>query len=445
MLETLLKLRVNFLIVFLGAFLLMFLIKLTSLMPSQYYFSFSKLVSSDRGPFIVDPPSITGAKLCELLRKNNISTEQIGISDVDCRVIYEDSAKQSNAKPLSPEVQDQIYGIILRQDANLRAVLQQRLNVFELTPLSNEQLDTILTESKTASEAYDRIRRGYEQQLYPTFQTPIATALDQLFAPILQTKNEEEDKAERPSVQLSETDVSKIRAVHQTFLENIAQRIRQVSLSPIQKSSVDEIMKRPDAQWGIPNSLAGYYNSQIEAVLQSGLKDAFQSQGVALVDKEQARATIFRELAAAGFKDYIIAVVVRILPVILFGLAFGFVFGRKEFTSTSLAAAMTAFLLSWPLILMWEQLVNWQWQDQRPLFIAFYGIYILSFFLTARMAAVLGAWVRQRSLPTGESIGTGDSLLARVSVKEIVFNIAAGVVCNAAVYAWNIVMPSMVA
>ena len=341
MLETLLKLRVNFLIVFLGAFLLMFLIKLTSLVPSQYYFSFSKLVSSDRGPFIVDPPSITGAKLCELLRKNNISTEQIGISDVDCRVIYEDSARQSNAKPLSPEVQDQIYGIILRQDANLRAVLQQRLNVFELTPLSNEQLDTILRESKTASEAYDRMRRGYEQQLYPTFQTPIATALDQLFAPILQTKNEEEDKAERPSVQLSETDVSKIRAVHQTFLENIAPRIRQISLSPIQKSSVDEIMKQPGAQWGIPNGLAGYYNSQIEAVLQSGLKDAFQKQGVALVDKEQARATIFRELAAAGFKDYIIAVVVRILPVILFGLAFGFVFGRKEFTSTSLAAATT--------------------------------------------------------------------------------------------------------
>ncbi len=414
-------------------------------MPSQYYFSFSKLVSSDRGPFIVDPPSITGAKLCELLRKNNISTEQIGISDVDCRVTYEDSAKQSDAKPLSPEVQDQIYGIILRQDDNLRAALQQRLNVFEFTPLSNEQLDTMLTESKTASEAYDRIRRSYEQQLYPTFQTPIATALDQLFAPILQTKNEEEDKAESPSVQLSETDAGKIRAVHQTFLENIAPQIRQISLSPIQKSSVDEIMKRSDARWGISNSLAGYYNNQIEAVLQSGLKEAFQKQGVALVDKEQARATVFRELAVAGFKDYIIGVVVRLLPVILFGLAFGFVFGRAEFTSTSLAAAMTAFLLSWPLILMWEQLVSWQWQDQRPLFIAFYGIYILSFFLTARMAAVLGAWVRQRSLPAGESIGTGDSLFARVSVKEILANIAAGVVCNAAVYAWNIVMPSMLA
>ena len=79
--------RVNFAITFLGAFLLMFLIRLTGLLPSQYYFSFSKLVAGDRGPFLVDPPSVTGAKLCELLRANGISPETMQSTSVDCRLV----------------------------------------------------------------------------------------------------------------------------------------------------------------------------------------------------------------------------------------------------------------------------------------------------------------------------------------------------------------------
>ncbi len=445
MFDAILKVRVNFVIVFFGAFLLMFLIKLTSLLPSQYYFSFSKLVSSDRGPFIVDPPSVTGAKLCELLRKNNISAEQMGTGSVDCRAVYEGAPKSTDQGALAPEAQDQVYGIVLRQDAVFRSALQQRLGTFALTPLSEEDLNSILSGSKTASEAYDSISQRYEGQLNQVFQTPVATAFEQLLGPIIQTKTEEEDRGEQPALQLSEAETAKIRAAHQAFLANFAQQVRQITLSPIQKSSVDEIMNSPGARWGLPGNLAGFYGKQIEETLRSDLKDAFQNQDVALIDKQQARATIFKEMATAGLNSYLAAVAIRLAPVILFGLAFGFVFGRAEFTSTSMAAAFTAFLLSWPLILLWDQLVNSQWQDQRPLFIVFYGIYILSFFLTARMGAVLGAWMRQRVRPQTESIEKGGSLLARVSAKEILVNIAAGAICNGVVYAWNVAMPRLLA
>ncbi len=445
MFDTLMKLRVNFVIVFLGAFALMFLIKLTSLLPSQYYFSFSKLIASDRGPFIVDPPSVTGAKLCELLRKNNISTDQIGTGTVDCRAVFEERAKQTNTATLAPEAQDRIYGIVLRQDAGFRAAVQQRLGGFALTPLTNEQLDTMLAESRTASEAYDKVFRNYEQQLSDAFRLPVATAFNKLLGPILRTKSGEEESAEAPSLQLSAAEADKIRAAHQVFLESFAQQVRQISLSPIRKSTVDEFMSRSDARWALPDNLAGYYGGQIKPVLQYNLKDAFQKQNIALIDQKQARATIFREMAAAGLHDYLAAVGVRLLPVILFGLVFGFVFGRAEFTSTSLAAAMTAFLLSWPLILMWEQLVTGPWQSQRQLFIVFYAVYVLSFFFTARMAAVFGAWMRQRTMPDTGSIEAGGSLLARVSAREILVNIAVGLICNGAVYTWNVAMPRLLA
>ena len=67
------KMRLNALIVFAGAFGVIGLVKLTSLLPEQYYFRFSNLVSSSGSPFIVQPPGVTYSKLCDLVEKNRIS------------------------------------------------------------------------------------------------------------------------------------------------------------------------------------------------------------------------------------------------------------------------------------------------------------------------------------------------------------------------------------
>ena len=49
--------KANIAIVFLGAFAVMALIKLTTYLPGKYYFSFSKLFAGASEPFIVDLPS----------------------------------------------------------------------------------------------------------------------------------------------------------------------------------------------------------------------------------------------------------------------------------------------------------------------------------------------------------------------------------------------------
>src|SRR5262245_54105715 len=171
------------------------------------------------------------------------------------------------------------------------------------------------------------------------------------------------------------------------------------------------------------------------------LREAFAAHEIAPKARQEARQLMFRQISTAGLGEYLIAVAVRLLPVIVFGLVLGFIFGRTELASIGLAAAVTAFLLSWPLMLMWEKLVGYQWQAQRPLFMLFYTVYIFSFFVTARMSAVWGAGLRNvvSPLPLGGSIGQSEA--AVVTSREVVINILAGIITNAVVYGWNVLLP----
>ncbi|MGE0626540.1 MAG: hypothetical protein AB7O43_01850, partial [Hyphomicrobiaceae bacterium] len=84
MVRYLLGFRANVAILFFGAFAVMALIKLTAYLPGKYYFSFSKLFAGASEPFVVDPPSVTGAKLCALMSRHNLSSSDIG-QHVDCK------------------------------------------------------------------------------------------------------------------------------------------------------------------------------------------------------------------------------------------------------------------------------------------------------------------------------------------------------------------------
>src|SRR5437588_5539727 len=68
----LLRSRVSVPIVLAGAALIIALVRLTALLPEKYYFRFSTLVGSDRSPFIVEPPGVTYARLCDIVRKRHV-------------------------------------------------------------------------------------------------------------------------------------------------------------------------------------------------------------------------------------------------------------------------------------------------------------------------------------------------------------------------------------
>src|SRR5438270_10511522 len=113
MIDRILQFKVNFVLLFGGALAIILLIKTTTLLlPAKYYFNFTKLVGGDSEPLLVDPPSVTGAKLCEVMARFAIPAGTF-TRPVSCTANHENS--------LSAAQIDQLYSIALRSDQAVRA------------------------------------------------------------------------------------------------------------------------------------------------------------------------------------------------------------------------------------------------------------------------------------------------------------------------------------
>ncbi len=451
MLKSFLYLRVNLAIMLLGAFAIIFLIKLTSLLPAQFYFSFSHLVAGERGPFLVDPPSVTGRKLCELLVKHRISTEQLELGQINCKV----DATQNEPVGLAPgsvfskQAIDQIYATALRTDPGIRTAISGAIPGLNITPMDDAALEKMLSEVQSLNGAYGKLVSYYDGQLGQFVGQPIRQNINELYESIPVKSAGAPEPTARPDLPpLTEPQKATIRQLNQSIAGNLARDLAALQLKEISKSDVDKIIKTAYGTWAISNGVASHYLNQLSGKLKSDLKDDFDAGGLKLVSKQEARRKMFSELSEAGIRDYILAVLIRLAPVIIFSVVLGFVFGRPEFMSISMAAALAAFLLSWPLMLMWDRLVEGNWADQKPLFMIFYGVYILSFFVTARFGAVLGALVRTKIVGRRKVIvdtHPGGFIPEAVTWNELAINFVTGVIVNAAVYAWNVIIPMTVA
>jgi hypothetical protein len=175
--------------------------------------------------------------------------------------------------------------------------------------------------------------------------------------------------------------------------------------------------------------------------MRTELRGAFAASGIQVADENQEKQLILREIAQFSYLDYIISILVRLAPVLLFGLVVGAVSGKGEATSAAVAAALAALLLCWPLILMWERLVEHAWANRRELFLVFYAIYIASFFVTARAGAVAGAGLRQRFGFPADRADPAVSEAIAITWRDVALNVVGAIVLNAGLYAWNAVIP----
>jgi hypothetical protein len=445
MLHNILTIRVNLALVFLGAFSVMLLIKLTSLLPSQYYFSFSKIVSGDNGPFLVDPPSVTGAKLCELLRRNRISSEDLPSISIDCNLNAVAGQSAPSAAPrFSQQEIDIIYNSVLVNSGALQQRSQQLARQFVLTPLSDEQLEQILDEAQTVDAAAKEISRQYRYQINQGIEQPLRQNVEQLLAALpepVYTGSEPRRLALEP---LTTAEIARLRAAHASFLQTVGARLAQTPQTPVRKSDLDGFLEDAWGKYGLTSRITQHHTAPLSAAITTTMTDAVAEQGLQLRSADELQQVVFTELSAAGLWDYAASALIRLGAVLLFGIVAGIAFGRHEFLSIAVAAGLAAFLLSWPLMLMWENLVDPRWNDQRPLFLVFYGVYILSFYFTARFGAVLGALIRRSILRRSEPLvaTAGNSAAANaVTFRDFIVNLTASVFINVAVYATNMVIP----
>jgi len=453
--RSLLYLRVNLTIVFLGALAVLFLIRLTALLPTKYYFSFSKLVAGESGPFLVDPPSVSGRKLCNLLRKNGIPAEQLEASQVNCelnRAVGAGAGARATTKPgqaFDRAATDQIYGIALRADPQLRSEIARALGQLRLLPMPPADLEKILAESKAVATAYKKITEYYTSQIDRSLVQRIGNAVGRLYEPVPSRSEAPQVGESRPKLPpLDEARKQRIRIAHAAIANVLGKGFSGARIPEITKTEIDGILGRAYGKWDLSSGITAHYGDPIKAVVTATAKRAFANQNLVLVSTKEARKRVFRAIAEEGIAGYVIVVLIRLAPVLLFAGVLGYIFGRNEFLSISVAAGLAAFLLSWPLMLLWDRLVQGNWADQKSLFMAFYAVYIVSFFVTARVGAILGALVRTKLVGRGTALvqsGDGGLEAELVTWREFAKSFATGALVNGLVYAWNIIIPLTVA
>ena len=432
----LLNIRVNFIIVFIGAFLVIFLIKLTSLLPAQYYFNFSKLIGSDTSPFLVDPPSVNTTKLCAVLKKNRIDPGSIPTVG-NCK-----KQPKPVADSLSKDQIDLVYELAFKTDTEIKSGFGQAAKTFQVQPMTEEAFDEILSQSGTPASAFTSIEYAvdkvisnhFEQMVGPQIASAFAGIRDPVIAPQIQ----------QPAKQLSNNDIIKIKQAYLAFIAQFQNsHPDKTIIASIKKSYLDENIAAMYSSNSVQAIVYNYYLNQIKDPAIAKLRQTFEQKG--LVWNEQKKKKILYEaVLKGGIANYGIAIAVRIIPVLLFGFVLGIIFGRYEFFSISLAGAFAAFLLSWPVILLWDTVVQSSWHEKKNIFLIFYLLYISAFFLTARVGAMFGILLH-RTMPEAliirpTTVGEASTISA-ISFKEISFNLIAGLLVNSVVYAFNLVIP----
>jgi hypothetical protein len=83
------------------------------------------------------------------------------------------------------------------------------------------------------------------------------------------------------------------------------------------------------------------------------------------------------------------ALALKLLPALIMGMIMAAFYREKALEVSPLAAAFTAFLFCWPVIVLWDNVVSEEWIDYRPSFYILYIAYIITFFFAARLGAML--------------------------------------------------------
>lgn len=89
------------------------------------------------------------------------------------------------------------------------------------------------------------------------------------------------------------------------------------------------------------------------------------------------------------------ALILKLAPALLAGVVMGVARPDRALFDTPVAAAFVAFLLFWPILVLWQNVVSAEWQDAFFTMLALYIAYMLAYFFTCRLGAQLGQLLRQ--------------------------------------------------
>ncbi len=451
--------RLNAFIALAGPFIIIFAIKIMNLvLPAKYYFSFSSFAGGSDNVLLIESPSVTGQRLCALVEKYGVSKSDIfSGGEEQCKeTLAPDSNTRSGdyERKTTKEQRDAAYRVALATDPlALRKLSEHLANT--LAPLSAEELDAMLAENSTPAKAYKAIADKYADLVAISPESPLAAFIAERFGKIIPDESGENggeaggNAAERDDMAATAPSASDTPDIVKKALADFVQTVSADSISSefrsISAADVDNALKEYGA---LDANIVGHYQALSVSAIKKNLAAAFARNGFHTVTEESIKSAVLKQVAQERMLDYILSVFFRFLPVFLVTAALGFAWGKTETLSISAAGAIAALLLVWPVLILWDLVVQSSWASEKPMFMALYGAYIFAMFLTARAGALGGTYLREKSQwdasAPAESGAGAPKPAARAeatTLRDVSVNLAASLVLNILVFAWNVLIP----
>jgi len=113
----------------------------------------------------VDPPGITGKKLCELMNEHRISQKSFN-GLILCTLNFADSETESTNRPaFSREEVDEIYTLALRTDPAARSAIIEAVKRGKIEPLTDAEVRRFAIQEKSTSALFEQIYDHYSTQV----------------------------------------------------------------------------------------------------------------------------------------------------------------------------------------------------------------------------------------------------------------------------------------
>lgn len=270
--EDLGRARVNLAIVVLGAATVIGLIKLTSLLPEKYYFRFSVLVSSQSSPFIVQPPGVTYAKLCDLIRSNQLERRTFS-ADMEC------SQQQTSDPSYGTKNADAIYRVAFSIDEEVRTLFERSTAVYAPQPVPDEELQQAIGYASNIGAGVENIEGKYRVQATEAFEGLFRHHFASRFESLPESEEPQADSEER-KFGISEAGRQLLRDAHLRVVPEITRPLSSIRLSPMTKSELDELTKWAYSRDAVIGAVASYYAKQVAAAYGAVLQSGFAHAGI---------------------------------------------------------------------------------------------------------------------------------------------------------------------
>jgi hypothetical protein len=368
------------------------------------------MVKGSDEPFVVEPPSVTGTRLCQLLHKYGIdpqdSRRYFEISTNCDETFAEQGDKKAQPIALSKSTKDTLY----RRSFQIDREALNKLNsdvALRIKAMTNAELNQLIKSSASPQFAFHKIQEYYKNLLSQEDQSALRPYIEETFRNTIpsdstnqktETLNEEQDNnsvsAGQADSGLSQKDIALITAAHDRFIKMFLSEDFSKNAG-INVSDVDQILSHVSYSNELGRGIYDFYRGKADAALERDLRTAFREKGLGLLPAE-LRSALITEIYQASITSYIVSTLARIMPVFIVAILFGLYFGRLEINSISFAAAFAAFLLIWPIILLWDNVVVSKWSDYKQIFFLVYAGYIVTFGVTGRAGALLGAFLQDK-------------------------------------------------